>query len=122
MTRAFLLIGVFLCSSLVAEMESEADYKLLDSTTEKAVLVPGTQTSDGHYALAWTVLPKKNAEPVDWSTLNTGEFEKRYLDEDYLVDAQYEPANVVVDLRAKKMIGKIAQGDDVCYRPDKNHA
>jgi hypothetical protein len=56
---AFLLTGVFFCSSLVA------DYKMLDSTTEKAVLVPGTQTSDGHYALAWTVLPKKNAEPVD---------------------------------------------------------
>jgi uncharacterized protein YecT (DUF1311 family) len=113
---AFLLTGVFLCSSLVA------DYKLLDSTTEKAVLVSGTQTSDGHYALAWTVLPKKNAEPVDWSMLNTGELEKRYLDEDYLVDAQYEPANVVVDLRAKKVIGKIAQEDDACYRPDKNHA
>ena len=122
MTRAFLLIGVFLCSSLVAEMAPEADYKLLDSTTERAVLVPGTQTSDGHYALAWTVLPKKNAEPVDWSTLDTGEFEKRYLDEDYLVDAQYEPANLVVDLRAKKVIGKFAQGDDVCYRPHKNHA
>jgi uncharacterized protein YecT (DUF1311 family) len=113
---AFLLTGVFLCSSLVA------DYKQLDSTTEKAVLVPGTQTSDGHYALAWTVLPKKNAEPVDWSILDTREFEQRYLDEDYLVDAQYEPANLVVDLRAKKVIGKIAQGDDECYRPHKNHA
>ena len=103
---AFPLTGIFLCSSLIA------DYKLLDSTAEKAVLVPGTQTSDGHYALAWTVLPKENAEPVDWSTLDTGEFEKRYLDEDYLVDAQYEPANLVVDLHAKKVIGKIAQGDD----------
>jgi uncharacterized protein YecT (DUF1311 family) len=119
---AFLVTGVFLFSSLVAGMASEGDYKLLDSPTEKAVLVPGTQTPDGHYALAWTVLPKGNAEPVDWSMLNTGKFEKRYLDEDYLVDAQYEPANLVVDLRAKKVIGKIAQGDDVCYRPDKNHA
>ncbi len=117
MTRAFLLIGVFLCSSLVAD-----DYKLLESTTEKAVLVPGTQTSDGHYALAWTVLPKKNAEPVDWSILDTGEFEQRYLDEEGVEDAQYDPANLVVDLRAKKVNGKIAQGYDVCYRPNKNHA
>ena len=121
MTRAF-LIGVFLCSALVAGIASEADYKLLDSTTEKAVLVPGTQTSDGHYALAWTALPKKNAEPVDWSMLNTEEFETRYLDEDYLEDAQYEPANLVVDLRAKKMIGKIAEGDKACYLPHQNHA
>ena len=104
-------------------MAPEGDYKLLDSTTEKAVLVPGTQTSDGHYALAWTVLPKKNAEPVDWSILDTGEFEQRYLDEEGLVeDAHYEPANLVVDLRAKKVIGKIAQGYDVCYRPHKNRA
>ncbi|HEY3660563.1 MAG TPA: hypothetical protein VGK91_04990 [Candidatus Udaeobacter sp.] len=107
---AFLLTGVFLCSSLVAEMAPADDYKLLDSTTEKAVLVPGTQTSDGHYALAWTVLPKKNAEPVDWSTLDTGEFEQRYLDEEGLEDVHYEPANLVVDLRAKKVIGRIAQG------------
>ena len=117
-----LLTGVFLCSPFVATTASADDYKLLDSTTEKAVLVPGTQTSDGHYALAWTVLPKKNAEPVDWSMLNTGEFEKRYLDEIYLFDAQYEPANLVVDLYAKKVIGKIAQGDDASYRPHKNHA
>jgi uncharacterized protein YecT (DUF1311 family) len=122
MTRAFLLIGVFLCSLLIAGIAAADDYKLLDSTTDRAVLVPGTQTSDGHYALAWTVLPKKNAEPVDWSILDTGEFEKRYLDEDYLEDAQYEPANLVVDLRAKKVIGKFAQGDDACYRPHKNHA
>ena len=67
MTRAFLLIGVFLCSLLIAGIAAADDYKLLDSTTDRAVLVPGTQTSDGHYALAWTVLPKKNAEPVDWS-------------------------------------------------------
>ena len=83
-----LLTGVFLCSPFVATTASANDYKLLDSTTEKAVLVPGTQTSDGHYALA----------------------------------AQYEPANLVVDLHAKKVIGKIAQGDDACYRPHKNHA
>ena len=116
---AFLLTGVFLCSSLVAD-----DYKLLDSTTEKAVLVPGTQTSDGHYALAWTLLPWENAAPVDWSMLNTGEFEKRYLEEDYHegTQFQFEPANLVVDLRAKKVIGKIAQGDKACYLPHKNHA
>jgi len=49
---AFLVTCVFLVSSLVADMASEGDYKLLDSPTQKAVLVLGTQTSDGHYALA----------------------------------------------------------------------
>jgi uncharacterized protein YecT (DUF1311 family) len=102
---------------------AEAAYQLLDCGGEKAVLVPGTQTSDGHYALAWTVLPKKGASPVDWSLLaDEGEFGQRYLDEDYLVDAQYEPANLVVDLPAKKVIGKLTQGDDQSYRPHKNHA
>jgi hypothetical protein len=103
---------------------AQAAYEPLDCGGDKVVLVPGTQTSDGHYALAWTVLPKKGASPVDWSLLpaQEDEFGRRYLDEDYLVDAQHEPANLVVDPRAKKVIGKITQGEDPSYRPHKNRA
>jgi uncharacterized protein YecT (DUF1311 family) len=122
--RRIVVLSITCCLCLSWTSIAEASYEPLDCGADKVVLVPGTQTSDGHYALAWTVLPKKGASPVDWSLLpaQADEFGRRYLDEDYLVDAQYEPANLVVDPRAKKVIAKIAQGEDPSYRPHKNRA
>jgi uncharacterized protein YecT (DUF1311 family)/sugar lactone lactonase YvrE len=70
----------------------------------KAELVPGTGTSDGRLALAWTVRPLKDAAPVDWSLLEKDreKFKEAYSEEEnYFVDI------LVLDVPKNKNLGRL---------------
>ena len=70
----------------------------------KAELVAGTGTSDGRFALAWTLRPLKDAEPVDWSLLQK---DREKFRDNYSDDDRYFVEILVVDAVSKKSLATL---------------
>jgi uncharacterized protein YecT (DUF1311 family) len=86
------------CSTLAQESD-QLTLPVINVRERKAELFAGTGTSDGRFALAWTLRPLKDAEPVDWSLLQKDreKFRDSYSDDDryfveiLVVDAVSQP-------------------------------
>jgi uncharacterized protein YecT (DUF1311 family) len=68
---------------------STAELPVVELGNRKAEVVAGTGSPDGRLALAWTLRPAKDAQPVDWSLLakDREKFKETYGDdESYFVE------------------------------------
>src|SRR6266436_2654132 len=68
---------------------STAGLPVMELGDRRAEIVPGTGSPDGRLALAWTLRPSKDAEPVDWNLLGKDreKFKDTYGDnENYFVE------------------------------------
>jgi uncharacterized protein YecT (DUF1311 family) len=86
---SYIAIFLFAVPCFYAEEESAPKLPVLDVDGGKAETVAGTGSPDGRYALAWTVRPLRDADPVDWSMLekDRGNFKETYSDDEkYFVD------------------------------------
>src|SRR5580700_8280451 len=84
----------------VARLESaESTLPIISIGERKAELVAGTGTSDGRFALAWTLRPLKDAEPVDWGLLQK---DREKFRDNYSDDDRYFVEILVVDAVSKK--------------------
>lgn len=87
--------------------EWEDGYTLTDLGKMKVVLLNGTQTKDGAYALGWTVrAADKKTPPVNWSRWDKnepGKFLEVYVYNDQKPNP-YEYVDCVVDLRDGKIM------------------
>jgi uncharacterized protein YecT (DUF1311 family) len=104
LTVAALVVAFFLVSSALAQESVEFTLPVINIGDRKAELVAGTGTSDGRLALAWTLRPLKDAEPVDWNMLEKDrpKFRENYSDEDkYFVEI------LVVDAANKKSLATL---------------
>lgn len=89
---------------------SASEYRILKFADDTYCLREGSVTSDGRYALGWTVQPAKGEKTVDWSILSSTDFTpfiKKYLLDDTTGRTFEGLANVVLDLKAKKSLGKL---------------
>jgi lipoprotein NlpI/uncharacterized protein YecT (DUF1311 family) len=88
----------------LAQESDQLTLPVINVGERKAELVAGTGTSDGRFALAWTLRPLKDAEPVDWSLLqkDRDKFRDNYSDDDrYFVEI------LVVDAVSKKSLATL---------------
>ena len=105
----FLLLGLalFLAHAAGQDASNHLDGTLVECGTDRVVILEGTASKDGHFAVAWTLRPKPGKPPVDWSAYDhtaPAAFAKRYQGEDstdWPPDNGYQLVNGLVDLRAK---------------------
>jgi lipoprotein NlpI/uncharacterized protein YecT (DUF1311 family) len=89
----------------VARLESaESTLPIISMGERKAELIAGTGTSDGRFALAWTLRPLKGSEPVDWTLL--GQDREKFRD-NYSEEEQYFVEILVVDQVSKKSLATL---------------
>jgi lipoprotein NlpI len=89
----------------VARLESaESTLPIISISERKAELIAGTGTSDGRFALAWTLRPLKGSEPVDWTLL--GQDREKFRD-NYSDEEQYFVEILVVDQVSKKSLATL---------------
>ncbi|HEX4202253.1 MAG TPA: tetratricopeptide repeat protein, partial [Chthoniobacterales bacterium] len=89
----------------VARLESaESTLPVISTGERKAELIAGTGTSDGRFALAWTLRPLKSSEPVDWSLL---EQDREKFRDNYSDEEQYFVEILVVDQVSKKSLATL---------------
>jgi uncharacterized protein YecT (DUF1311 family) len=84
--------------------ESPPTLPVMELVGRKAEVVAGTGSPDGQLALAWTLRPSKDAEPVDWNLLakDRGKFKETYgEDESYFVEI------LVVDYKNNKSLATL---------------
>jgi hypothetical protein len=99
---SFLLAG-----SALAQESDQLTLPVINVGERKAELVAGTGTSDGRFALAWTLRPLKDAEPVDWSLLQK---DREKFRDNYSDDDRYFVEILVVDAVNKKKPGHTQTG------------
>ena len=83
---------------------------------DHAVLIGGSQSADGRYAVGWTVHPKKGQPPVKWSDYHK---EGANFLEDYCDNEGYVVTNVIVDLPRRVIAATLPFTDP--YFGGKNH-
>ena len=88
---------------------SEDGYVLTDFGKTKVLVLKGSETKDGAYALGWTVRAKDaKTPPVDWSQWDKDEGQPRGFFGTYVYNNlqpnPYEYVDLVLDLRHKKML------------------
>jgi uncharacterized protein YecT (DUF1311 family) len=96
---SFLLAG-----SALAQESDQLTLPVINVGERKAELVAGTGTSDGRFALAWTLRPLKDAEPVDWSLLQK---DREKFRDNYSDDDRYFVEILVVDAVSKKSLATL---------------
>lgn len=90
-------------------------FKLTDLGGKKVVVLHGTESEDGQYALGWTILPVgKKMPPVDWSAWDKNQpfkFLERFYGS-YMSPGPpaYQIIGCVVDFRHKKILGLLPDG------------
>jgi uncharacterized protein YecT (DUF1311 family) len=84
--------------------ESTAGLPVVELGDRKAEIVAGTGSPDGRFALAWTLRPSKDAEPVDWNLLakDREKFKDTYGD-----DESYFAEILVVDHKRNKSLATL---------------
>ncbi len=78
--------------------------ELVKCGSEKVAIFGGTESKDGHYALAWTIRPDRKKTPVDWSSYDrndTNAFFGQYSTSDGEHD-DYAVVDGLLDLEARK--------------------
>src|ERR1041385_2507257 len=70
----------------------------------KAEVVAGTGSPDGRLALAWTLRPSKDAEPVDWDLLKT---DREKFRDTYGDDGNYFVEILLVDYKSNKNLAAL---------------
>src|SRR4029077_3893166 len=70
----------------------------------KAEIVPGTGSPDGRLALAWTLRPSKDTEPVDWNLLTK---DREKFRDTYGDDEKYFVEILLVDHKNNKSLATI---------------
>lgn len=70
----------------------------------KAEIVPGTGSPDGRLALAWTLRPSKDTEPVDWNLLTK---DREKFKDTYGDDEKYFVEILLVDHKNNKSLATI---------------
>src|SRR5213079_1431158 len=89
---------------------------LIELHGDHAVLIGGSQSADGRYAMGWTVRPKKGKSPVKWSDYGK---EGTNFRDDYCDNEDYVVTNVVVDLERRAIAATLPFGDP--YFQSKGH-
>jgi uncharacterized protein YecT (DUF1311 family) len=84
--------------------ESTAELPVIDLADRKAEVVAGTGSPDSRFALAWTLRPSKDAEPVDWSLLAN---DREKFRETYGEDESYFVEILVVDSKDNKSLATL---------------
>jgi tetratricopeptide (TPR) repeat protein len=105
-SNAAALVLVFLSVARFASAEESAESALpiISIGERKAELIAGTGTSDGRFALAWTLRPLKGAEPVDWTLLRQ---DREKFRDNYSEEEQYFVEILVVDQVSKKSLATL---------------
>jgi lipoprotein NlpI/uncharacterized protein YecT (DUF1311 family) len=88
----------------LAQESDQLTLPVINVGERKAELVAGTGTSDGRFALAWTLRPLKDAEPVDWSLLQK---DREKFRDNYSDDDRYFVEILVVDAVSKKSLATL---------------
>ena len=81
------------------------DSTVVDCGRQKVAVFAGTTSKDGHYALAWTLVPHRVKRPVNWAAYDPkdpGTFIGSYPTRDDLSPGDYALIDGVVDLRARR--------------------
>lgn len=101
------IAAAILCLQPAAHADDED--RLVDFGKQKMVVIAGTTSSDGRYAVGWTIEPmKEGVKPIDWKLWNPEDPENKgtFLDHYHLreVDApeDYEVEYYALDLHGKK--------------------
>jgi len=94
-----------------SSQESPPPLPVVDLGDRKAETVAGTGSPDGRLALAWTLRPSKDAEPVDWNLL--GKDRDKFKDT-YGNDEKYFVELLLVDHKSNKNLGRNAAGQYFC--------
>jgi hypothetical protein len=110
--------GFFLLALLFlpAWGDDDTSKRLIDVGTTKVAVFEETVSSDGRYAIGWSIRPHtKNAKPVDWSLWDPNDASKltnvcTYLPGEISDDDDYELYDCVIDLKAKKIL-ELASAD-----------
>jgi uncharacterized protein YecT (DUF1311 family) len=87
-----------------SSQESPPTIPVVDLGNRKAETVAGTGSPDGRLALAWTLRPSNDAEPVDWDLL--GKDREKFKDT-YGDDERYFVEILVVDHRGNKSLATL---------------
>lgn len=101
--RASLTAVILLLAPFVRAEEDERRYEVVHCGKDTAVLYPGSESPDKHYALGWTIRPvTDDALPVDWARLEKEGWE-------YLSGFQFGDGKGDPDSNHKVTIGLIDQ-------------
>ena len=87
-----------------SSQESPPPLPVVDLGDRKAETVAGTGSPDGRLALAWTLRPSKDAEPVDWNLL--GKDREKFKDT-YGDDENYFVEILLVDHKSNKNLATL---------------
>jgi uncharacterized protein YecT (DUF1311 family) len=87
-----------------SSQESSPSLPVVDLGNRKAEIVAGTGSPDGRLALAWTLRPSKDVEPVDWDLL--GKDRDKFRDT-YGDDERYFVEILVVDHKNNKSLATL---------------
>ena len=83
---------------------STAGLPVMELGDRKAEIVPGTGSPDGRLALAWTLRPSKDTEPVDWNLLTK---DREKFKDTYGDDEKYFVEILLVDHKNNKSLATI---------------
>jgi uncharacterized protein YecT (DUF1311 family) len=81
--------------------EAQPALPVVELGSRKAEVVAGTGSPDGRLALAWTLRPSKDAEPVDWNLLGT---DREKFRDTYGDDRNYFVEILLVDYKSNKNV------------------
>jgi uncharacterized protein YecT (DUF1311 family) len=87
-----------------SSQESSSPLPVVDLGDRKAETVAGTGSPDGRLALAWTLRPSKDAEPVDWNLLTK---DREKFKDSYGDDERYFVEILLVDLKNNKTLATL---------------
>jgi uncharacterized protein YecT (DUF1311 family) len=87
-----------------SSQESSPSIPLVDLGSRKAETVAGTGSPDGRLALAWTLRPSKDAEPVDWDLLTR---DREKFKDTYGDDEKYFVEILLVDHKNNKSLATL---------------
>ena len=105
MSRPGLLLLATLWFASAATAKADDSDRLVDLGKFKAVIIHGTESKDGRYAVGWTIRTlKKGLKPVDWSFWDPDDSHK-ILDHYHMLEADgsdnYEVDYFAIDLKGK---------------------
>jgi uncharacterized protein YecT (DUF1311 family) len=83
---------------------STAGLPVVELGDRKAEIVAGTGSPDGRFALAWTLRPSKDTEPVDWNLLTK---DREKFKDTYGDDESYFVEILVVDHKNNKSLATL---------------
>ncbi len=83
---------------------STAGLPVMELGDRRAEIVPGTGSPDGRLALAWTLRPSKDTEPVDWNLLTK---DREKFKDTYGDDEKYFVEILVIDYHHNKSLATL---------------